>query len=151
MTIKLWSVLAFATMLAVSACDAGDSKTAAAAKPAASQISEADAKAAAKKAETEAREKARAEQEALMKLMPSPGAFETACASQKVEAAICSCLSKATVDGLGPSALYSWVWEAFVERSAPAITRATRFKNDNAIPDAKWSAFEKKVNACYTH
>ncbi|MBI1341230.1 hypothetical protein GC169_13605 [bacterium] len=113
-------------------------------------VSAADRKAAEAEAAAAEREAARqAEIAALTASFATPEAFIAACTAQDLEAKICECAAKVTVDALGVPGLNPWVYEAYVLGDRMAFNRSNKFFTDNAIPEASVTKFKDEIDDCY--
>ncbi len=146
-------MLAAAFAFAVGACDEGGKE---ASKPAsapslsaAAAKKEADAKAAAEKREAD-----RAAEMKALSVYPDQPTWTAACIESNkdnIPKEVCDCAGKAVVSTLGAQALYSWVWEGYIQRSPAAQARAINYFNKNGVSDELRAKYLKAVTACYTN
>ncbi len=71
------------------------------------------------------------------------------CKDAKLPDSVCACVSKATVKELGAEALYTWVWEGYVNREGMATMRSRKWFEDKGIDKAKQQKFADAVGKCY--
>jgi hypothetical protein len=78
-------------------------------------------------------------------------AFVAGCSAvePKIDASICACVGKATVKSIGAKALYSWVWEGYVQRVGMGKVRSDKWFTDNALDKAAQQKFADAVGKCY--
>lgn len=144
----IWTTAVIGLALAATACDSGGGE---ADKPAAAPVqTAADRRAAEEKAEADAREAARlAEIAALTQSFADSEAFVAACSARDLDAKICECAAKATVDTVGAAGLNAWVYDAYILGDRMAYNRSNKFFADNAVAEDVVQKFKDDVGKCY--
>lgn len=142
-------VAAAAAAVMLTACDSGgESSTASAPSPApASAPAPAPAPEPAAPAAPSASEAAAA-RAAVFADEPS---FIAACTTEgSLDATVCECVSKKTVETIGAGGLFRWVYEGYVNRDGMAQMRSRKWFTDNSIDTAGQQKFADAIGTCYT-
>lgn len=71
------------------------------------------------------------------------------CTATGLDKTICDCAGKATVAQIGAKALYTWVWEGYIQRIGMGQVRSKKWFTDNAIDTAGQQKFADAVGKCY--
>jgi len=70
-------------------------------------------------------------------------------ADAKLDKSICECAGAATVKTLGDKALFTWVWEGYIQRSGMGQVRSKKWFTDNGVDTAGQQKFADEVGKCY--
>ena len=70
-------------------------------------------------------------------------------ADAKLDQSICDCAGAATVKTLGDKALFTWVWEGYIQRSGMGQVRSKKWFTDNGVDTAGQQKFADEVGKCY--
>ena len=77
--------------------------------------------------------------------------WSAACVSEaKLNKEVCDCAGKAAVKEQGQKSLYSWVWEAYIQRAGMgAKVRSDKWFGDNGIDKAGQQKFADAIGKCF--
>jgi hypothetical protein len=75
--------------------------------------------------------------------------WSAACQAQQLHQTICDCAAKATVATLGEKALFTWVWEGYIQRVGMGQVRSKKWFTDNGLDAAAQQKFADAVGKCY--
>jgi hypothetical protein len=67
----------------------------------------------------------------------------------KLDKSICDCAGAATTKTLGDKALFTWVWEGYIQRSGMGQVRSKKWFTDNGVDTAAQQKFADEVGKCY--
>lgn len=144
-------ICAIALALALGACGDGGGAPAAPSAEETAAAAAAEA-AAAERAAAEAAAAAEAERARLAAAnapLADEATWVAACGASGLDAGVCACVGKQTVKTLGAQALFTWVWEGYVNRDGMAQMRSRKWFADNAIDTKAQQAFADAVGTCY--
>jgi hypothetical protein len=66
-----------------------------------------------------------------------------------LDKSICDCAGAATTKTLGEQALFTWVWEGYIQRSGMGQVRSKKWFTDNGVDTAAQQKFADEVGKCY--
>ena len=67
----------------------------------------------------------------------------------KLDKSICDCAGAATMKTLGDKALFTWVWEGYIQRSGMGQVRSKKWFTDNGVDTTGQQKFADEVGKCY--
>lgn len=143
---KLLITVSAAAILLLGACDSGGGAPDAtpAAAPAAAPAPDPEPAAPAAPSASEAAA-------ARAAVFADEAAFSAACVAEgALDATVCDCVSKKTVETIGAGGLFRWVWEGYVNRDGMAQMRSRKWFTDNGFDTAGQQKFADAVGTCYT-
>ena len=141
----MWAATA-AAVLMLSACDSGGNSTATAPTPA-------PARTAAPVPQPQAPPQPSASEAAAARaaVFADEAAFVASCTTEgQLDATVCECVSKKTVETIGAGGLFRWVYEGYVNRDGMAQMRSRKWFTDNGFDTAGQQKFANAVGTCYT-